>query len=110
MASLERRAAGDFLIEESVTIGELEEMTTEERCARLLPVESLFADLKRVKLPQFYERLLRNGCEIYLKKIKVDAEVGERVALFGERGFFAVGEVRDYPDGPAIKSLKLFEL
>lgn len=28
--------------------------------------------------------------------------------MYGEAGFFALGEVRAYPDGTAVKSLKRF--
>jgi len=110
MAALERRAAGEFTIEQSVTVDELSEMTLEERVERLLPTESLFEPLRKVRLVPFYERLCRNGCEIYLRKIGVSAEEGERVSLYGEKGFFALGEVRSYTDGKAIKMIKLFEL
>ena len=110
MASLERREAGGFLIERSVTVSELENMTMAEREAALIPTESLFSDLARVELPSFYEKLCRNGCEIYQKKIGTDFEPTRRVALYGKSGFFALGEVRDYPDGSAIKSIKIFEL
>ena len=30
--------------------------------------------------------------------------------MYGADGFFAVGEVGDYPDGDAIKAVKLFVL
>ena len=110
MASLERREAGGFSIERALTISELENMTVDERVAELIPTESLFADLARVELPAFYEKLCRNGCEIYQKKIGTDFELTRRVALYGKSGFFALGEVRDYPDGSAIKSIKIFEL
>lgn len=110
MASLERREAGGFSIDSSVTISELEEMSMSEREGRLIPTEELFADLPRVALPAFYEKLCRNGCEIYQKKIGMSFEAAQRVALYGAGGFFALGEVRDYPDGSAIKSIKIFEL
>ena len=61
-------------------------------------------------LPAFYEKLCRSGCEIYQKKISCSYGIGERVRLYGANGFFALGEVRDYPDGSAIKSIKMFEL
>ncbi|MBQ9085553.1 MAG: tRNA pseudouridine(55) synthase TruB [Clostridia bacterium] len=111
MASLERRKAGDFTLEQSHTIDELEQMTIEERWDRLIPTESLFASLPEVCLPEFYERLCRSGCEIYQKKLRVDLPIGQRVRLASHKGdFFALGEVREYPEGSAIKSLKLFDL
>lgn len=110
MASLERRLCGGFDISESFTVETLGNMTEEERLACLRPVESLFCDLPELKLAPFYERLCRSGCEIYQKKIGTAFPVGERLRISGKNGFFALGEVRDYPDGSAVKTVKLFEL
>ncbi len=110
MASLERTEAGGFTIDRAISIAKLEEMTPEDRLARLIPTEALFSSLPKVALPAFYEKLCRSGCEIYQKKISCSYEIGERVRLYGANGFFALGEVRDYPDGSAIKSIKTFEL
>ena len=57
-------------------------------------------------MPPFFERLAKSGNEIYQKKISTQFEVGEKIALYGEGGFFAVGEVRLYPEGSAIKPIK----
>lgn len=111
MKELTRTAAGGFTLAGALTLTELEEMTVEERIARLLPTEALFADLPAIALPAFYERLCRCGCEIYLKKIHVAMDVGQRVRLCNaDGGFFAVGEVGGYADGIAVKALTLFEL
>ena len=111
MATLCRSAAGDFSLDKAHTVGELEAMPTEEREALLMPIESLFADLPAVTLPAFYERLSRSGCEIYQKKIRTAFQIGQRVRLYGENGsFYALGQVGEYTDGSAIKSVKLFDV
>ncbi len=111
MATLRREAAGEFSIENSFTLDALAQMSDDERRSTLLPIESLFTDLPTVKLPAFYEKLSRSGCEIYQKKLRTDFCVGARVRMCDENGhFYALGEVFDYPDGSAIKSIKLFEL
>lgn len=111
MASLERREAGGFRISEAYSIEQLGEMSMEERLALLKPTESLFEDLPKIVLPEFYEKLSRNGCEIYQKKIKTDFEMGKRVRLYGKNGvFFALGEVREYLDGSAVKAIKIFDI
>jgi tRNA pseudouridine55 synthase len=111
MATLVRLETERFSIDRAYTVAELEEMTEEERVACLIPTESLFDSLPSVSLPAFYEKLCRSGCEIYQKKIKCDYPLGQRVRLSTAQGnFFALGEVRDYPDGTAIKALKLFDL
>lgn len=111
MAALERRAACGFSIEEAMTVDELAALDESERMARIIPLSELFASLPSVTLPEFYERLFRSGCEIYQKKIGTGFDAGTLVRVSGEKcGFFAVGQVREYPDGTAIKSVKLFYL
>lgn len=106
MAALERTEAGGFSIDRAFSIAELEQMSEERRREILIPTEALFSSLEEVKLHDFYERLCRNGCEIYQKKIGTNHELGQRVRICGKDGFFALGEVRDYPDGSAIKAIK----
>ena len=111
MAELERREAGGFEIEKSHTIDELEAMTEDERFSLLIPTEQLFSTLPEVKLENFYEKLSRNGCEIYQKKVKTNFNVGDRVRMLtGDGEFYALGEVREYEEGTAIKAIKLFDL
>ena len=111
MSALHRVQAGGFDIERSHTLDELEAMSIDERYELLAPTESLFEDLDTVKLPAFYEKLCRSGCEIYQNKIKTNLEVGSRVRLHSAGGeFFALGEVREYENGTAIKAIKTFSL
>ena len=111
MASLERCAAGDFKLSESYTTEELEDKTEEERYSLLLPTESLFSEIPRITLEPFYEKLSRNGCEIYQKKIHSSFPLGTRVQMCNKKGeFYALGEVFEYEDGSAIKSIKMFDV
>lgn len=110
MQSLCRTRCGAYRIEDSHSIEELEAMSEDERQSLVIPTESVFSELAIVKLPQFYERLARSGCEIYLHKIKAELDTGCRVRLYGENGFFALGEVREYEEGRAVKAVKLFRL
>lgn len=111
MSSLQRTAVGDFTLEQGYTVEELKDMNVEQRYALLLPTEQLFANDAQLCLPAFYEKLCRNGCEIYLKKLKCTLPVGARVRICDEGGrFFALGEVREYADGPAVKAIKRFSL
>jgi len=110
MSALTRCASGGFTIEKSFTLEELESLSSKERLNRLEPTESLFSALPIVKLPPFFARLARDGNEIYQKKLGTRHEIGTRVRLYGADGFFALGEVGEYPDGSAIKVIKLFVL
>lgn len=108
MKALERRTASGFSLSEAYTIGELERLGEEERMSLILPVERIFDSFPSVTLPDFFSRLASCGLEIYQKKIKTDYEVGTRVKLYSKNGFFAIGEVREFEDGTAIKPIRQF--
>ena len=111
MATLERAEACGISLDECRTVDELEKLSENERQAILLPTERLFDDLEAVNLPAFFEKLFRDGCPIYQKKIKTNHPVGSRVKICSETGkFFALGTVVEREEGTAIKSLKIFEL
>ena len=112
MASLERSSACGFSIKDTHTLEEIEALTAENRLALLRPVEEIFYELDSVKLPAFYERLFRSGCEIYLKKAKLpEYPAGTRLRVLDSKGiFFALGEIKEYESGLALKSIKLFSL
>ena len=110
MKALRRAEASGFTLEDAISVSELELLSVEEREARILPTETIFKNEKRITLSLFFSRLARCGVEVYLKKIGVKLDVGERVALFDEKGFFALGEVREFEDGLAIKPIKQFDI
>ena len=112
MFSLERVECGEYTKETTVKIGELEALFIEgkqQEIEKLLqPVENLFKHLPKVKLPEFYTKLCLSGCEIYLKKLKIDESFFEksdgecRVYTFDNK-FIGNAYVKEYPDGKAIK-------
>lgn len=111
MSALERRVAGSFEISVSHTLEELEEMSEERLWGLLIPVEELFSEYDSISLADFYTRLAKNGAEIYLSRanIKTDRKVGDRVRMADSNGnFFALGELREYPAGVAVKAIKFF--
>lgn len=110
MARLTRTESGPFSLAESYTIDQLETMTETERADCVIPLEKFFLDCPAVDLPAFYARLARNGCEIYQKKIRTDWPIGTTVRMIHGGVFFALGQVREYPDGSAIKAIKIFVL
>ena len=108
MASLRRVESGSFRIADAVTLDALAATSEEERLSLPRPVETLFSDLPAVRLSPFFERLFRSGCEIYEKKIGAAVPAGTDVRVYAEGGFIALGRVADYPDGPAVRLVKLF--
>jgi tRNA pseudouridine55 synthase len=110
MQALTRTKASVFTLEQAHTLGELEAMSESERDELVVDVERVFEEHEKITLPPFFARLARCGLEIYLSKIGKSLPVGERVRLADESGFFALGEVREFEDGPAIKPIKQFNL
>ena len=103
MSSLCRVSTGPFSLDDACTLDELERMTEEEKTARLIPPDALFDGLPTVALAGFYAKLCLNGCEIYQKKINTNFRIGEKVKITIDGVFYGVGEVRNYPDGSAVK-------
>ena len=108
MKTLCRASASGFTLADAHTLAELENMSEEERDACIFPVEYIFRDLEAVTLSDFFSHLAHSGIEIYLKKIDLDLPIGTRVRLLDKDGFFAVGEVREFDDGAAIKPIRQF--
>lgn len=108
MASLCRAEASGFTLSDAHTIGEIEALPPGERASLVVPVEKIFKSCEQILLPPFFARLARSGLEIYLKKLAKELPLGARVTLFDADGFFALGEVMEYPDGLAIKPIRQF--
>ena len=108
MKTLCRGSASGFTLEDAHTLSEIENMSENERENLVLPVESVFLKHPEVKLPEFFAKLAHSGLEIYLHKIKLDLPLGTLVRLSDANGFFAIGEVRQFDDGMAIKPIRQF--
>lgn len=108
MKTLQRLSASGYKIDEARTLTELEEMSDEEKISFVRPVEDVFKKYELVTLPDFFARLARSGLEIYLHKIKRSFKVGDVVRIADSSGFFAVGEVREFEGGLAIKPIRQF--
>lgn len=111
MAALRRTRVGDFALADAHTPETLKELSPDELSGLLLPTETLFKEYPAVNLSLFFEKLARSGCEIYQKKIGTSFPIGQKVRLRDEKSaFFALGETRDFPDGSAVKPIKLFDI
>jgi len=108
MKTLERLSASGYTIGESHTLSELEAMCEDERLSCVLPIEDIFKKHECVHLSEFFARLAHSGQQIYLSKIKIDYKLGDVLRIYDENGFFALGEVREYEDGAAIKPIRQF--
>lgn len=110
MSALLRTRSGAFDISDSYTLEQIENMTEEERAAIVAPTESLFSDRPAVDVNDFYAKLIRGGTELYQKKLHTAIADGEYVRIRHNGEFIALGQVTDFPDGSAVKPVKLFVL
>lgn len=110
METLERTKASVFTLGDAHTLSEIEAMSDEEREKLIIPVERVFEAYDAVRLEPFFARLARCGLEIYLNKIGISLSEGTRVRIYDSESFFALGEVRSFDAGLAIKPIKQFEL
>ena len=111
MASLRRDEACGILLSQTHTLAELEAMDESGRAARLMDVEKVFSDIPKIQLSPFFEKLFRDGCPIYQHKIRTGFGIGQRLRVCSQDGeFFALGQVGEYADGSAVKSIKIFKL
>ena len=110
MKTLERTRAAGFTLDMAHTLREIEEMSDEEREGLIIPVEKIFEDKRSLHLPDFFGRLARCGVEIYLKKLGIDIPTGEILTLYDKNGFFALGEVREFDGGRAVKPIRQFDV
>ena len=108
MKTLRRAEAAGYTLADAIPLDALENMSEDERAARLLPTEVIFKKHRAVTLSDFFSRLAHSGLEIYLKKISDGGTLGERVRMCDKDGFFALGEIREFEDGLAIKPIKQF--
>ena len=111
MAELCRNEACGFDISASHTIEQLQNMDKDALLTIIIPTENLFLNLPALKLEGFYENLCKNGCQIYQKKINTKYKTGEKLRLYDSNNdFFALGEVREYSEGTAVKAVKFFNI
>ncbi len=110
MNRLERTSTGNFTIDNAYTPEQVEAMTADDRICALLPTEELFSIYPVLKLSGFLAKLARSGAEIYQSKTETCYKEGERIRIYDEEGFLALGEVHTYEEGSAIKPIKLFRI
>ncbi len=109
MSALEREQSGIFTLEKSVTLAELEAMSEEKREEKLIPTEEIFAEEEIFELPQFFDRLIANGCAVSAEKLNLsDQEEGTRFRLYQNNRFFALGEMIEKDGEKCLYKIKNF--
>ncbi len=108
MGELERASVGRFSIDTAVTLEQLREMNREDITSLLTPIDSAVDFFPAAKINDFSARLIKNGCAVDIKKLRLDVKSGEHLRLYDSSGFFAVGitEMRD--NTTVLRQKKLF--
>ncbi len=108
MSSLIRINAGPFNIEESIELDKLLDLKPEKAKEYVVPTQFLFTHYPILTLPDFFERLFKNGAAISLTKINLSALVGEIYRVNDANGFFALGEIITLEGEKHLKVKKFF--
>jgi tRNA pseudouridine55 synthase len=103
LQSLVRTAVGDFTLENSVALADLERLAQDGRWAEaLLPIDSVLADLPRVVMNPLTEELVRNGQPVRATPREIEAaalEAGGLARVYDAQGEFIATASFD-PTGP----------
>lgn len=109
MGSLERRRVGRFTLSSAVTLDELKSTDEDKRASFLIPTEEILDSLPKIKLSEFFENLIRNGCEVDVRKLGLEpTEPGTEYRLYGKNGFFATGETTENDGVILLRHKKIF--
>jgi tRNA pseudouridine55 synthase len=105
MSGLCRTSSGIFDIAQAYEPEYIENLDKPESV--LISCEEIlknFADNK-ISLDAFYSRLAKNGAEIYLKKLGLNFDTGEKILMYdNENKLFALGEIKNFTEGKACKA------
>ena len=94
MKSLVRTKTGNFLLENSYKLDEIEKLVKENRVSEIIiPIEDVFKNLQRVDVSGYAAILLENGGIIKAAAVKPDIEAlepknGEKFRMYNDEGEF----------------------
>ena len=108
MSALCREESGGFSLENAVTLAGLEDLTVPQRESLLIPAEQLFSRYPAVYLPSFFDKLVFNGLVVAQSKLKTDHPAGQRLRLYRDGAFFALGEAVEENGVLSLKKIKDF--
>jgi len=108
MGELERASVGRFSIAAAVTLEQLRKMSRDEIASLLTPIDSAVDFFPAAKINDFSARLIKNGCAVDIKKLRLDVKSGEYLRLYDSSGFFAVGITEKRDNTTVLRQKKLF--
>lgn len=93
MTSLVRTRACGFSLEQSMPLEALKTMEHDALCGRLLPIESVFAELPEINLDEAQRRLYINGVRLDADRLSHKPEKEKLCSVYAEGEFLGVARV-----------------
>ena len=94
MTSLVRTRACGFLIDTSVDIERLRNMTDEEKSALVKPVETVFSEYSEIRLDDVQEKLYLNGVRLDTARLHSSVTDGSRYRVYSNK-FLGIADVKN---------------
>ncbi|MDR0221397.1 MAG: tRNA pseudouridine(55) synthase TruB [Lachnospiraceae bacterium] len=91
MAALCRTRAGEFALDDALTLGQVEGLVADGRIdAAIRPVDSFFQDLPRITIAEEHLRLVMNGNKLAAAQVTMDGEIAdtEQIRVYDGTGAF----------------------
>lgn len=103
MTGLERTKSCGFTIEESVPLEQLRQMTYDQLCSLLRPVESVFKSLDRVELDTAQHRLYLNGVRLDADRLAHRPASEQLCTVYAAGEFLGVAKVNGENELQSVK-------
>ena len=108
MGGLERTKVGRFDIKNTVTLEKLRELTHEDIQKLVTPIDEAVDFFPAVRINDYSSRLIKNGCAVDIRKLRLNAPDNSIFRLYDSNGFFGIGIVEKHEDILALRQKKLF--
>ena len=93
MTSLVRTSSGGFRLEECRSLEEIQQAADEGKTEELiLPIERVFASMKRLTLNEAQTRMYRNGVKLDIGRVRGVLPDCDEYAVYGTDGFIGLAE------------------
>lgn len=108
MGGLERTKVGRFDIKNTITLEKLRELTHEDIQNLITPIDEAVDFFSAVRINDYSSRLIKNGCAVDIRKLRLNAPDNSIFRLYDSNGFFGIGIVEKHDDILALRQKKLF--
>ena len=108
MGELERASVGRFDINASVTLEQLREMERSDIASLVTPIDAAIDFFPAFRINDFSARLIRNGCAVDIRKLRIRPQCEELFRLYDSGGFFAIAIAEKRGEITSVRQKRLF--